>query len=83
MRAARAFEPYGGIYDPDELELLSGVVREALRTTGADLDQEAIDIVAKSVLKAYESAVVDRGELLEIAVVNARQLAKTVAAKMP
>ncbi|MCT7377945.1 hypothetical protein [Chelativorans salis] len=67
MIVERAFEPHAGVYTPEELGLLRGVVREALRRCGHELDQDQVEAVARIVVDAYSDGVSDSDQLLDIA----------------
>jgi hypothetical protein len=61
------FAPHVGVFSPFELDLLRGVVREALRSGEAELDKEDAEIIARAVIAAYRRGASGREELLQAA----------------
>ncbi|MGX9118274.1 hypothetical protein ACWTU6_16610 [Mesorhizobium sp. BHbsci] len=67
--------PHMGVFSPIELDLLRGVVREILRSGGAELDNEDAQMIARVVIATYKDGASCREELLEAARVAARRCA--------
>jgi hypothetical protein len=67
------FAPHVGVFSPVELDLLRGVVREALRSGEAELDKEDAEIIARAVIAAYRRGASGREELLQAARTTAKR----------
>jgi hypothetical protein len=67
------FAPHVGVFSPVELDLLRGVVREALRSGEAELDKEDAEMIARAVIAAYKGGVSGREELLQAARIATRR----------
>ncbi|WP_394893294.1 hypothetical protein ACG873_17110 [Mesorhizobium sp. AaZ16] len=67
------FAPHVGVFSPVELDLLRGVVREALRSGEAELDKEDAEIIARAVIAAYRRGTSGREELLQAARTTAKR----------
>jgi hypothetical protein len=64
MVAECTLAPFGGVFSAVELNLLGGVVREALRSSEAQLDKEDAEMIARVVIATYRRGISGREELL-------------------
>jgi hypothetical protein len=64
-----------GVFSAVELNLLGGVVREALRSSEAQLDKEDAEMIARVVIATYKRGISGREEL--------RQAAQIAATRRP
>jgi hypothetical protein len=67
------FAPHVGVISPVELDLLSVVVRDVLRSREAELDEEDAEVIARVVIASYKGGVSGREELLQAARIAVRR----------
>lgn len=75
MAVECTFAPHMGVFSANELDLLRGVVREALRSGEAELDKEDAEMIARAVIAACEAGTSGREELLKAARIAVRRCA--------
>jgi hypothetical protein len=71
------------VFSPGQIAFLRGVVRDSLTARGVDTSRRQAELIARQILDAYSSGVLDRAALLAIARARSSQFSVKVLRPAP